>query len=124
MKTLSRLLFCLALTINASAQTTMDSVAKNIIDLANDIRELRHPSPLPATLQLYNNTDKEIYAAYVAYDYDAQCWVSNGWYKIEAYGSKDINLGKYAGSVYIHGMQHTYMGFGSDNIWGKDYSFC
>lgn len=40
------------------------------------------------TINFYNNTDKDIYAAYAYYDYSNSCWTSVGWYKVAPYSEK------------------------------------
>ena len=61
-----------------------------------------------STLNLYNNTNKDVYAAFVYWDKENSCFTSKGWYKISAYTEKEISLGKYFGKVFIHGSQSTF----------------
>jgi uncharacterized membrane protein len=75
------------------------------------------------TLRLINNTDKAIYMAYAYFDYEGKYWICEGWYTIESYGQKDIDMADYRGSVYIHGEQPTYLGLSSIG-WGSGYKFC
>lgn len=74
-----------------------------------------------STLRLRNNTNKEIYTSYVVWDRYKKCWVSRGWYKIEAYKYEDIDLGYYNDWVYTHAIQHWPSG---DKRWGDDKLFC
>ena len=76
-----------------------------------------------STLRLINNTDKKVFAAYTYYSGDDKAWVCEGWYEVGAYGSFDLDLGRYAGKVYIHGVRYAYLGL-SEITWGQGYSFC
>lgn len=72
-------------------------------------------------LEMYNNTDKEVFASYAYYDFENKCWSSKGWYKIEAYSTKTIELGNYLNDLYIHGETST---FWVERSWGNDVQFC
>lgn len=69
-----------------------------------------------STLRLINNTSKSIVAAYAIHEGD-DGWTTRGWYLIEPYKDRDLNLGNYEGKVYIHG--HNSGGF-----WGNDIYLC
>ncbi len=68
-------------------------------------------------LQFYNNSDTEIYACYAYYDNYDECWISVGWYEIEGYSYKTIDIGNYSGNVYIRGRQ------GLLNEWGSGEAY-
>ena len=72
------------------------------------------------TLRLKNNTSKEMFAAYVVWDRESNCYVSRGWYKLRAYRSTDLDLGDYEGTIYTHAHQYGVV----DNYWGDDKLFC
>ena len=79
------------------------------------------------SLELYNNTDKMIYACYAYYDYSNKCWSTVGWYKVESYSTTTINLGNYSNDVYIHGYsvnEGTFRVSETYNRWGSGFSFC
>jgi len=67
------------------------------------------------TLTLRNNTTRAIYAAYCIFEGDGDGWVTHGWYKVESYDERDIDLDDYSGSVYIHGHSSDGGSWGSDN---------
>lgn len=73
-------------------------------------------------LELYNNTDKDIYACYAFYDYRNQSWSSVGWYKINPYDTKTIDLGSYRNDVYIHGESESF--WEGEKNWGNGIRFC
>jgi hypothetical protein len=78
-------------------------------------------------IELYNNTDKEIYASYAFYDYSNKCWSSKGWYKISSYSSRTLDLGNYLNDIYIHGFSiipGTFWVAESEINWGNDVQFC
>jgi uncharacterized membrane protein len=79
------------------------------------------------TFEMYNNTDKEIYAAYAFYDFENKSWSTKGWYKIESYSTNTINLGSYSSFIYVHGFSVNPGSFWESetlNSWGKDVSLC
>ena len=79
------------------------------------------------TFEMYNNTDKEIYAAYAFYDFENKSWSTKGWYKIESYSTSTINLGSYSSFIYVHGFSVNPGSFWESetlNSWGKDVSLC
>jgi uncharacterized membrane protein len=78
-------------------------------------------------LELYNNTDKDIYASYAYYDYSNKCWSSKGWYKVAPYSAKTLELGTYANDLYIHGhstIPATFWESARTINWGNDVQFC
>ena len=72
------------------------------------------------TLRLQNNTSKELYAAYVVWDSENNCYVSRGWYKIRAKSSRYFDLGNYKGPIYTHAHQYGLV----YTQWGDDRIFC
>ncbi len=79
------------------------------------------------TLELYNNTDKEIYSSYAMYDFENKCWTTKGWYKIASYSSITWDFASYTNDIYIHGFSVNPGSFWeseTQNSWGKDASFC
>jgi uncharacterized membrane protein len=79
------------------------------------------------TFEMYNNTDKDIYAAYAYYDFENKSWSTKGWYKIESYGTTTINLGSNSSFIYVHGFSVNPGSFWESetlNSWGKDVSLC
>lgn len=54
-------------------------------------------------IEFYNNTSKEIFAAYAYYDNSEKCWISVGWYSVPAYGSKIVDIGNITGTIYTRG---------------------
>ena len=74
-----------------------------------------------SSIRFINNTDNDIYAAYVYWNKSNQSWNSKGWVKIQKYSSRDRDLGNYKGKVYIHGHQSGFLTSGS---WGKGWTFC
>lgn len=64
-------------------------------------------------IQFYNNTDKEIFVCYAYYNNTDQCWTSVGWWIVEGYGYKTIDVGNYRGSIYIRGRQGLLTEWGS-----------
>jgi uncharacterized membrane protein len=78
-------------------------------------------------LEMYNNTDKVIYASYAFYDFQNKCWSSKGWYKIEAYSAKTLDLGNYLNDLYIHGettIPETFWVAEKTINWGNEVQFC
>jgi hypothetical protein len=78
-------------------------------------------------LELYNNTDKDIYASYAYYDYSNKCWSSKGWYKVAPYSAKTLELGTYTNDLYIHGytvIPSTFWESARTINWGNDVQFC
>lgn len=69
-----------------------------------------------STLRLINNTSKAIYVAYAVYEEDGG-WTTDGWFKVESYDEREIDLDDYEGNVYIHGHNST-------GNWGKDIYLC
>jgi hypothetical protein len=83
------------------------------------------PTPKANTIQnstlieFYNNTGSEISACYAYYDNDDKCWTSLGWYTIQPYKNRTIDIGNYTGNIYIRGRQ------GLATEWGSgDGQFC
>lgn len=79
------------------------------------------------SIAMYNNTDKKIYCCYAFFDNTNKCWTSRGWYAIDSYTEKTLNLGNYVGDIYIHGYSTNPATFWTSetyNKWGKGYSFC
>lgn len=79
------------------------------------------------SLEVYNNTDKEIKACFVSFDHTNKNWTSEGWIYIDAYSSKTINCNKYTGDMYIHGYSinpGTFWTAETKNKWGSGFSFC
>ena len=78
-------------------------------------------------LEMYNNTDKDVYASYAYYDYSNKCWSSKGWYKVSPYSAKTLDLGSYTNDLYIHGystIPATFWVSESKINWGNDVQFC
>lgn len=69
-----------------------------------------------STLRLINNTSKTIYVAYAIYEEDGG-WTTEGWYKVESYDEREIDMDDYEGKVYIHGYNAT-------TSWGSDIYLC
>lgn len=70
-------------------------------------------------IEFYNNTGSEISACYAYYDNNDKCWTSVGWYTIQPYSNRTIDIGNYTGNVYIRGRQ------GLVTEWGSgDGQFC
>lgn len=70
-------------------------------------------------IEFYNNTGSEISACYAYYDNDDKCWTSVGWYTIQPYKNRTIDIGNYTGNIYIRGRQ------GLATEWGSgDGQFC
>jgi hypothetical protein len=67
--------------------------------------------------EIYNNTNKDVYAAYAYWDSPNTCWTSRGWIKIVKYSTTNVDLGSYVGDFYIHGQQ-------GDKFWGYGFLFC
>ncbi len=80
------------------------------------------------SLELYNNTGHNVWAAYGYYDNINKCWVTEGWYEILPYNAKIISLGSYVGQVYVHGNSTIKAKSIWENdqqvSWGKGYSLC
>lgn len=74
------------------------------------------------SIQLYNNTGKDVYFAIAYYDKDDKCFNSKGWYQIERYSSYTLSLGNYPGKiVFIRGERRNSV---LSDSWGSGYSFC
>lgn len=70
-------------------------------------------------IEFYNNTGYEISACYAYYNNKDRCWTSVGWYTVQPYSNRTIDIGIYSGNVYIRGRQ------GLVNEWGSgDGQFC
>ena len=79
------------------------------------------------SLEMYNNTDKTVNVCYAYYDGANSSWSTKGWYSIEKYSTKSINLGGYTNALYIHGYSTIPGDFwtaDSQVSWGKDVSLC
>ena len=79
------------------------------------------------SIEFYNNTDKSIYASIAFYDGSNKCWSSKGWYLVEPYSTKIVDLGSYTGDIYYHGFSinpATFWVSETHNNWGSGYSFC
>ena len=70
------------------------------------------------TLTLRNNTTKTVYAAYCIFEGGSDGWVTHGWYKVDSYDERDIDLDDYDGVVYIHGHDS------DGKYWGSDVTLC
>jgi len=70
-------------------------------------------------IEFYNNTGSEISACYAYYDNTDKCWTSVGWYTIDAYSYKTIDIGNYRGTIYLRGRQGLLAEWGSG-----DANFC
>lgn len=70
-------------------------------------------------IKLRNNTSKKVFAALV-YRIQDGGWTSFGWYQIEKYSNKTIDIGNYSGDVFVHG----YSGVVLTSKWGRGYTFC
>jgi len=68
------------------------------------------------TLNLINNTSNTIYAAYAIYD-ATDGWTTHGWFRVEAYDERELDLDDYNGAVYIHG-------HAGSKYWGNDVTLC
>jgi Protein of unknown function (DUF1036) len=78
-------------------------------------------------IEMYNNTDKDIYASYAYFDYSNSCWSSKGWFKIAPYSARTLDLGTYANDLYIHGytvIPSTFWESVRTINWGNDVQFC
>lgn len=73
------------------------------------------------TLAVTNNTDDEVFYAYIYYDGTNRAWNSIGWYKVNAYSTRNIDLGNYNGKIYIHGHTTKLL---TTIRWGKGFSAC
>jgi len=71
------------------------------------------------TLRLENNTNHDIWTAYALYD--GKCWVCTGWYKVNKYNTRDIDLGGYNGQIFIHGENRA---AGMERNWGDNDMLC
>lgn len=70
-------------------------------------------------IEFYNNTGYEISACYAYYNNQDRCWTSVGWYTVQPYSNRTIDIGIYSGNVYIRGRQ------GLVTEWGSgDGQFC
>lgn len=79
------------------------------------------------SLEMYNNTDKTIYVCYAYYDAANSSWSTKGWYSIEKYSTKSLNLGSYTNDLYIHGYSIKKGDFwtsDSELSWGNYISLC
>lgn len=74
-------------------------------------------------IKFRNNTDKVISVAYAYWEVLENCWTSTGWFNVDPYQYKELDLGDYVGNVYIHGRQTALWGL-SATTWGSDASFC
>ncbi len=68
-------------------------------------------------IQLYNNSDTELWSCYAYYNNEDKCWTSVGWYTVPAYNSKTIDIGKYTGDIYIRGRQGLLTEWGSGDAY-------
>lgn len=78
-------------------------------------------------LEMYNNTDKDIYASYAYYDFNNKCWSTKGWYKVSPYSTSTVDLKNYTSDIYIHGFTVIPGSFWiaeTEQYWGNDISFC
>ena len=70
-------------------------------------------------VELFNNTGKRLTVAYVKHAGSYKGWESQGWYSVEPYASRTINIGNYEGDIFL---------FAENNSGGKwgggPYSFC
>ncbi len=73
------------------------------------------------SLEIYNNTNKDVYAAYAYWDSPNASWTSRGWIKIVKYSTTTVDLGSYMGDFFVHGHQSTLL---TDKTWGYGYLFC
>ena len=73
------------------------------------------------SLRLENNTGHTVFTAYAIYQDNEKCWVSHGWYKVEAYKSFSVDLGSYNSGVYVHG---EHQGLLTNLNWGKGTTLC
>lgn len=79
---------------------------------------LLHKNGIAQTkIQFYNNTDSEISACYAYYNNSDQCWTSVGWYNIDGYSYKTIDIGNYTGNIYIRGRQGLLTEWGSGDAY-------
>ena len=72
------------------------------------------------TLVLRNNTGKQVTASFAYFDRGDNCWVSKGWWNIEPYGSKTLNLNESnigSNTIYVHA--HSIF-----KSWGTEFTFC
>lgn len=70
-------------------------------------------------IEFYNNTGSDISACYAYYNNEDRCWTSVGWYTVQPYRNKTIDIGNYTGSIYIRGI------YGILKEWGSgDGQFC
>jgi hypothetical protein len=75
--------------------------------------------PKSTLIEFYNNTGYEISACYAYYNNQDRCWTSVGWYTIQPYNNKTIDVGNYTGNLYVRGRQ------GLATEWGSgDGQFC
>ncbi len=72
------------------------------------------------TLKLTNNTNEDVYAAYVAYDFTQETWVEKGWYMVPANSESTIDLGSYRAALYLHGQTQ---GSSPQKKWGTGDQF-
>lgn len=72
-------------------------------------------------LLLENNTKNIVYASYVIFDKNENCFVSRGWYEVNPYGNLKIDFGDYQGIAYVHG---THRGLLTNLSWGDGFKFC
>ena len=69
-------------------------------------------------IEMYNNTNRDVYVALSKWSKINDCWTSYGWYTIKPYKTKSLNLHNYTGSIYVRGRQ------GILKYWGSDKLFC
>ncbi len=70
-------------------------------------------------IKLRNNTDKKVYATLV-YQIQNGGWTSFGWYTVDKYSNRTIDIGNYTGDVFVHGRS----GLIFTGKWGRGYTFC
>ena len=71
------------------------------------------------TLRLENNTNHDIWASYATYD--GSCWVCVGWFKVDKFNTRDLNMGDYSGQIFIHGENRA---AGMERNWGDNDMLC
>ncbi len=97
----------------------MSSNSSNAVQIAPQTTYNTPTSQASTFIEFYNNTGSEISACYAYYDNNDKCWTSVGWYTIQPYSNRTIDIGNYKGNVYIRGRQ------GLVTEWGSgDGQFC
>jgi hypothetical protein len=97
----------------------MSSNNSNAVQIAPQSTYNTPTSQASTFIEFYNNTGYEISACYAYYDNNDKCWTSVGWYTIQPYSNRTIDIGNYKGNVYIRGRQ------GLVTEWGSgDGQFC